>query len=77
MVVAADAADAAGDEVGVARIFALHEDRITAEDRRGAVALDDLSVVEVDLGVDTEAADDAGDGIPRHLHQLTGISLHM
>ena len=77
VVVTADAADAAGDEVGVARILALHEDRIAAEDRRGAVALDDFLVVEVDLGVDAEAADDAGDGIPRHLHQLAGIPLHM
>jgi hypothetical protein len=77
VVVAADAADAAGDEVGVARILALHEDRITAEDRRGAVALDDFSVVEVDLGVDAETSDDAGDGVPCHLHQLAGIALHM
>ncbi len=77
VVVAADAADAAGDEVRVARILALHEDRVAAEDRRRAVALDDLAVVEVDLGVDAEAADDAGDGIPRHLHQLAGVALHM
>ena len=77
VVVAADSADATGDEVRVARILALHEDRVAAEDRRGAVALDDLSVVEVDLGVDAEAADDAGDGIPRHFHQLAGVPLHM
>ena len=42
VVVAADAADAAGDEVGVARVLALHEDAVAAEDRRGAVALGDL-----------------------------------
>jgi len=77
VVVTADAADAAGDEVGVARILALHEDRIATEDRRGAVALDDFLVFEVDLGVDAEAADDAGDGIPCHLHQLARIPLHM
>ena len=64
VVVAADAADAAGDEVGVARILALHEDRVAAEDRRRAVALDDFPVLEVDLGVDAEAADDAGDRDP-------------
>ena len=77
VVVAADPADAAGDEVRVARILALHEDRVAAEDRRGAVALDDFSVLEVDLGVDAEAADDPGDRIPRHLDQLAGIALHV
>ena len=70
MVVAADAADAAGDEVGVARVLALHEDAVAAEDRRRAVALGDLAVVEVDLGVDAQAADDARDRVPGHLHQL-------
>jgi hypothetical protein len=77
VVVTADAADATGDEVGVAGILALHEDRIATEYRRGAVALDDFAVVEVDLCVDTEAADDAGDGIPCHLHQLAGVPLHV
>ena len=70
VVVAADAADAAGDEVGVARIFALHEDAVAAKDRRRAVALGDVLVVEVDLGEDTEAADDAGDGIPVHFDEI-------
>ena len=42
MVVAADPADPAGDEMGVARILALHEDAVAAEDRRGAVTLGDL-----------------------------------
>ena len=75
VVVTADAADAAGDEVGVARILALHEDRVAAEDRRRAVALHHFSVLEVDLGVDAEAADDAGDGIPCHLDKLAGVAL--
>ena len=75
VVVAADTADAAGDEVGVAGILALHEDRVAAEDRRRAVALDDFPVLEVDLGVDAEAADDPGDRIPRHLDQLAGSRL--
>ena len=77
VVVTADAADAAGDEVGVAGILALHEDRVAAEDRRRAVALDDFPVLEVDLGVDAEAADDPGDRIPRHLDQLAGVALHL
>ena len=70
VVVAADAADAAGDEVGVARILALHEDAVAAEDRRGAVALGHLPVVEVDLGEDAQAAHDPGDRVPVHLHQI-------
>ena len=70
MVVAADAADPAGDEMGVARILALHEDAVAAEDRRGAVTLDDLAVVEVDLGEDAETADDPGDRVPVHLDDV-------
>ena len=77
VVVTADAADAAGDEVRVAGILALHEDRVAAEDRRRAVAFHHFFVVEVDLGVDAEAAHDPGDGIPRHLDQLAGLSLSL
>ena len=73
VVVAADAADAAGDEVRVARILALHEDAVAAKDGRGAVALGDLAVLEIDLGEDAEAAHDAGDRVPVHLHQLLGL----
>ena len=74
VVIAADAADAAGDEVGVARIFALHENAVAAKDRRGAVALGHLAVLEVDLGEDAEAAHDPGDRIPVHLHQFAGFA---
>src|SRR4029079_10206870 len=70
VVVATDPADPAGDEVGIARILALHEDRVAAEDRAGAVALGDDLLVEVDLGVNAEAADDPGDRVPRHLDEL-------
>ena len=69
VVVAADPADPAGDEVRVARVLALHEDRVAAEDRRGAVALGDLLLPEVDLRVDAEAADDPGDRVPGHLDE--------
>ena len=68
VVVAADAADAAGNEVRVARVFALHEDAVAAEDRGRAVTLGDLAFAEIDLGEDAEAADDPGDGIPIHLY---------
>ncbi len=67
VVVTADAADPAGDEVRVARIDPLHEDVEAAEDHRCAVALEDLLIGEVDLGVDAEASDDPRDRIPRHL----------
>src|SRR4029077_850116 len=77
VVVTADAADTAGDEVRVARGLALHEDAVTTEDRRRAVALDDLLLAEVDLRVDAQAAHDPGDGIPVHLHNAgTGGSTH-
>ena len=69
VVVAADAADPAGDEVRVPRVLALHEDAVAAEDGRGAVALDDLLLLEVDLGVDAQAPDDSGDRVPGHLHE--------
>ena len=65
VVVAADPADAAGDEMRVPRVLALHEDGITAEDRRRAVALGDDLLLEVDLGVDAERPDDPGDRDPR------------
>ncbi len=67
VVVTADAADAAGDEVRVAWIDPLHEDVEPAEHHRRAVALEDLLALEVDLRVDAEAADDPGHRIPRHL----------
>ena len=70
VVVAADAADAAGDEMRIPRVLVLHEDAVAAEDRRRAVALDDFLRVEVDLRVDAEAADDAGDRVPGHLDDV-------
>ena len=75
VIVAADAADPAGDEMRVARVLALHEDAVAAEDRRGGVALGDDPVGEVDLGVDAEAADDPGDRIPVHLDDLRRLAL--
>ncbi len=70
VVVATDAADATRDEVGVAGVLALHEHAVATEDRRRAVAVDDLALAEVDLGVDAEAADDARDRVPRHLDDV-------
>ena len=70
MVVAADSADAAGDEVSIARVFALHEDAVPAKDGRGAVTLGHMLVLEVDLGKDAQAAHDSGDRVPVHFHQI-------
>ena len=70
VVVAANAANAAGDEVSVARVFALHENAVPAKDGRGAVALDHMLVLEVDLGKDAEAAHDPGNRVPVHFHQV-------
>jgi len=51
VIIAANSADPAGDEVSIARIFALHEDAVAAEDGGRAVAFRDLAVFEIDLGV--------------------------
>ena len=75
MVVAADAADAAGDEVRVARVLPLHEDAVAAEDRRSAVALDHFAVAEVDFGEDAQAAHDPRDRIPIHLDQVAPLGV--
>ena len=74
VVVAADAADPARDEVRVPRVLALHEDAVAAEDRRRALALGDGPVGEVHLGVDPQAADDPGDRIPVHVDQVRLLS---
>ena len=76
VVVPADAADAAGDEVRVARVLALHEHAVAAEERGGALALHHLPVVEVYLGVDPQVADDARDRVPRHVHDVAGFGSH-
>ena len=56
VIVAADSADAAGDEMRVARILALHENAVAAKDRRGAVTFGHLAVLKVDLGENSQAA---------------------
>ena len=69
MIVAANPADAAGNEMRVARVFPLHENAIAAKDRRRAVTLGDPAVLEVDLSVDAQTADDPCDRVPIHLDQ--------
>ena len=64
MVVAADPADPAGHHVRVAGVLAPQEHAVAPEDRRRAVAAKHPGRFEIDLGVDTEAADHSGDGIP-------------
>jgi hypothetical protein len=74
VVVTADAADPTRDLVRIAWVLALHEDAIPSKNGRGAVALYDFALLEIDLGVNAEAADDPRDGIPRHVDQM-GSSL--
>src|SRR5262249_10019145 len=71
VVIATDPADAAGDEVGIARVLALHENAVAAEDGGGAVTLGHLTVREVTFREDAQAPDDARDRITVHPHQLT------
>jgi hypothetical protein len=73
VVVPADAADAARDEVRVARVLALHEHAVAAENGGCALALHHLAVVEVYLRVDPEVPDYAGDRVPRHLREVPGF----
>src|SRR6202140_4360496 len=70
VVITADTADAAGDEVGITRIFALHKKTVASKDRRSAMAFRYFPILEVDLGIDAKAANDACNRIPRHLYKL-------
>ena len=75
VVVTADSANAAGNEMSVARVFALHEDRVAPEDRRRAVAFHHFTVLEIDLRIDSETAHDPGDRVPGHLYEIARVSL--
>ncbi|HTF59756.1 MAG TPA: hypothetical protein VK713_07580, partial [Actinomycetes bacterium] len=37
------------------------------------MALGDDPLTEVNLGVDAQTADNARDGVPRHIHELTAV----
>ena len=71
MVIAADAADAAGDEVCIPRIFALHKNAVSAENGGGAIAFGHLFIFEVDFGENSQAAHDSGNRVPVHLHEIS------
>jgi hypothetical protein len=77
MVVAADAADAASDEMGVAGVLAFHKNTVAAENRRCRMALGNYTISEIDLGVDAETAHNTRDRVPVHfddLRWLPGLS---
>src|SRR5262249_52406591 len=74
MVVAADSADAAGDEMSVARVLAFHEDAVAPEDRGRAEALRNLLLLEVDSCVQPEAADNASNRVPDHFDQPPALA---
>src|SRR6202008_3482398 len=71
VVIAANPANAAGDEMGVARVLSLHENAIAAEDRRRAMTFGYLAVVEIDLREDSQASHDPGNRIPVHIHEIS------
>src|SRR5215831_5587822 len=73
VVVAANPADAAGNEVRIARVLVFHEYAVTAEYGRRAVALSYMLVLEIDLRKDAEAADDPRDRVPVHLDETFGL----
>ena len=70
VIVAADAANAAGNKMRVTRIFPFHEDAVAAEDGRSAVAFGNFPVIEIDLGKDSKAAHDPRNRIPIHLDKI-------
>src|SRR5579871_6217536 len=70
MVVAADTTDAAGDEMRITWVLALHKEAVPSEDGRGAVALRHPPVPEVDFGVDSQAANNTSNRVPRHFYKL-------
>src|SRR5579872_306286 len=71
MVVTANSTDAAGYEVRVTRILALHKNAVATEDRRGAMTFGNLPVVEVNLSEYPQTAHDPSNRIPIHLHQFS------
>jgi hypothetical protein len=71
MIIAADATDSAGDEMGVAWVLVQHENAVAAKDRRRAVAFDDFLRIEIDLRENAETADDSGDRVPVHLDDVS------
>src|SRR5262249_4082958 len=69
VIVAANPADAARNEMRVAGIFVFHEHAVAAENRGRAVTFGHLFVLEIDFREDAEAADDASDRIPAHFDE--------
>jgi hypothetical protein len=77
VIVAADAADSTGNKMRIARVFAPHENAVAPKNGRCAVTIDDLIAAEVYFRVNAEAADDTGDRIPSHLHDIVVLIRHV
>ena len=73
VVVAANTANPAGDEVRVPRILALHENTVAAKDGRSAVAFRHRAILKIDLRKNPQASHDPGDRIPVHVHQVSRL----
>src|SRR4030095_10443086 len=50
VIVSADAADSAGNEVSVTRILTLHENAVTAKDGRSRITFGNLAIGEINFG---------------------------
>lgn len=71
VVISADPANAAGNEVSVPRIFASHEHAVAAKYRRGAITFDNFAIVEIDLGENSQTPDDSRNRVPVHFDEVT------
>jgi hypothetical protein len=70
VVIPADPADPARDKMRIPGILVLHENAVTPEDGRGAMAFDDLFVSKIYFRKNAQTSDDPGDRIPGHFHDI-------
>lgn len=77
MIVAADTADAAGNEVRVPRILSPHKHAVSTKYRGRAVALDHFAIIEIDFGEDSKTSDNSSYRVPVHFNEFSGFRLLM
>src|SRR5271163_382543 len=71
VVVPANPADAARNEVRVPRILTLHENAVAPENGRSAVALRHLPVFKINLRENSQAPDNSSNRVPIHVHKFS------
>src|SRR5262249_30425694 len=74
VIIAADAAHSARNEMSGPRIPGLHKTAVAAKDRWRAVTLGGLALAEVDFGIDSQTADDSSNRVPCHFDEI-GVRL--